>query len=82
MSDEIPRFRASTVKAILEQSISDHNDGKKIKVPQSTVEMVSEYLRYVVMEATERAADAAGADKVKDESHLEKILPQLLLDIS
>lgn len=82
MTDDIPRFRSSTVKAILEQAVSDQNDGKKIKIPPSTIELVSEYLRYVVLEATERASDAAGSDKVVDESHLEKILPQLLLDIS
>ena len=82
MAEEIPRFRSSTVKAILEQAISDQNDGKKIKIPNTTIDLVAEYLRFVVMEATERAVDAAGSDKVIDESHLEKILPQLLLDIS
>ena len=82
MAEEIPRFRSSTIKAILEESIAEQNDGKKIKIPASTVDLIGEYLRFVVMEATERAVDAAGTDKVIDESHLEKILPQLLLDIS
>jgi centromere protein X len=82
MGDEVPRFRTGTVKALLEQSLAQANGGEKVRVTPTLVELVSEYLRCVVVEATERAKAVAGDAHVIDESHLEKILPQLLLDIS
>lgn len=81
MAEENPRFRSATIKAILEKAVAEQNGDQKLRIPPSTIEMVAEYLRCVVVETTERAVDVAGDDKVIDESHLEKILPQLLLDI-
>ena len=82
MSDETPRFRTQTVKALLDISLTEANNGEKVRISPTTAELVSEYLRCVVVEATERAAGVAGDSRVIDESHLEKILPQLLLDIA
>jgi centromere protein X len=82
MSDEIPRFRTATVKALLDLSLAEANGGEKVRVSATLAELVAEYLRCVVVEATERAKSAAGDARVIDESHLERIMPQLLLDIS
>ncbi|EAX90560.1 hypothetical protein TVAG_408150 [Trichomonas vaginalis G3] len=79
---EDAKFRTATIKAIIESALADQNDDQKLRIPPTTVELIAEYLRCVVVEATERAVDVAGDEKVIDESHLEKILPQLLLDIS
>lgn len=82
MAEDNPRFRSATIKAILETALAEHNGSQKLRIQPSTIEMIAEYLRCVVVEATERAVDVAGDEKVIDESHLEKILPQLLLDIA
>ena len=79
---EEPKFRTATIKALLELSLAEANGGKKVKMAPSVPELVAEYLRCVVIEATERAAGIAGDSRAIDETHLEKILPQLLLDIS
>lgn len=80
--DDLPRFREKTIQKLLENSLAEHNCGVKVKIPSSTVELIAEYLRYVVLEATDRAMSVSGDDSVLDENHLEKILPQLLLDIA
>ena len=67
---------------MLELSLAEQNGGKKVKMSSNVPELVAEYLRCVVVEATERASGVAGDSRVIDETHLEKILPQLLLDIS
>ena len=77
-----PRFRTQTIKALLDISLADANDGEKVRISPTTVELISEYLRGVVVEATARASGVSGESRVVDESHLEKILPQLLLDIA
>lgn len=82
MTEDVPRFRSQTIKQLLDISLAKANGGDKMKISPTTVELISEYLRCVVVEATERAASVAGDSRVIDESHLEKILPQLLLDIS
>lgn len=82
MSEDVPRFRSQTIKQLLDVSLTKANGGEKMKISPTTVELISEYLRCVVVEATERASSVAGDSRVIDESHLEKILPQLLLDIS
>mgnify|MGYP001092145025 CR=1 FL=1 len=81
MSEECPRFRTSTVKGLLDAYLNELSGGKKIKVDPAVYELVSEYLRCVVIEATERSSNAAGDSRAIDATHLEKILPQLLLDI-
>jgi centromere protein X len=63
-------------------SLAEANGGEKVRVSARLAELVAEYLRCVVIEATERAKAVAGDARVIDESHLEKILPQLLLDIA
>jgi centromere protein X len=80
--EESPRFRTATVKALLDMSLTEANNGEKVRTSPNLPELVSEYLRCVVVEAMERAKSVAGDARVIDESHLEKILPQLLLDIS
>jgi centromere protein X len=82
MTDDTPRFRTATIKALLDLSLAEANGGEKVRISPTLAELVSEYLRCVVVEATERAKAVAGPSHVIDESHLEKILPQLLLDIS
>jgi centromere protein X len=82
MSDEAPRFRTATIKALLEMSLAAANDGEKVRVSPTLAELVSEYLRCVIVDATERAKSAAGDARMIDESHFERILPQLLLDIA
>ena len=83
MSDEVARFRTATIKALLDSALAEANHGEKVRVSQTLAELVSEYLRCVVVEATERAKTVAGnGARVIDESHLEKVLPQLLLDIA
>jgi centromere protein X len=82
MAEEAPRFRTATVKALLELALAEANGGEKVKFSATLAELVSEYLRCVVVEATERAKAVAGDAHVIDESHLEKVLPQLLLDIA
>ena len=75
------KFRASTIKALLDISLTNKNGGKRVKITQGAIDLVSEYLRCVVVEAAERAS-VAGDSRAVDETHLEKVLPQLLLDIS
>lgn len=82
MSEEDPRFRTATIKALLDLSLAEANGGEKVRVSPTLAELVAEYLRCVVIEATERARGVAGDSRVIDEGHLEKILPQLLLDIA
>jgi centromere protein X len=82
MADEAPRFRTATIKSLLDTSLAEANGGEKVRVSPTLAELVSEYLRCVVVEATERAKTVAGDSHVIDETHLEKVLPQLLLDIS
>jgi centromere protein X len=81
MTEEKPKFRTSTVKALLELSLSEQNGGTKLKLDQNVAEIVAEYLRCIVIEATERSM-AVSDGRVIDETNLEKILPQFLLDIS
>lgn len=82
MTEDVARFRTATVKAILDSSLAEANGGEKVRVSQTLAELVSEYLRCVVVEATERAKAVAEDSRVINESHLEKVLPQLLLDIA
>lgn len=82
MAEDVPRFRTATVKAILDTALAKANKGEKVRVSQTLADLVAEYLRCVVVEATERAKSVAGDSKTINESHLEKILPQLLLDIA
>ena len=79
--DDIPRFSTQTIKALLDISLTKANGGQKMKISNGTVELLSEYLRCVVVEATHRAASVTDSRVIND-SDLEKILPQLLLDIS
>jgi len=82
MSEDLPTFRSSTIKALLEQSIAENSGEQKMDLSNEVVDLVAEYLRCVVIEATQRSAAVAGDEGTIDETHLEKILPQLLLDIS
>eukprot|EP00050_Salpingoeca_kvevrii_P010406 m.8211 g.8211 ORF g.8211 m.8211 type:complete len:82 (-) comp2835_c0_seq2:78-323(-) len=54
----------------------------KLKVSQDALKLWAEYLRIFVIEATHRAECTARADMSSsvEPEHLEKILPQLLLD--
>jgi centromere protein X len=63
-------------------SLAEANSGEKVRVSPTLAELVGEYLRCVIVEATERAKAVAGDARVIDELHLERILPQLLLDIA
>jgi centromere protein X len=69
------------VKALLDIFLTEANKGEKVRFSATLAELVWENLRCVVVEATERAKSVAGDARVIDESHLETILPQLLLDI-
>ena len=81
MTEENPKFRVNTIKALLDQALSEQNNGNKVRVANNVYDLVAEYLRCVVVEATERSSNVAGENGPIDETHFEKILPQLLLDI-
>ncbi|XP_065833218.1 centromere protein X-like [Oscarella lobularis] len=71
-------FRTETVKELLNLFFKD----KKTKVGTTALELASELLRIFVVEAAARSVEIAKADSssaVKVE-HLQKVLPQLLLD--
>jgi centromere protein X len=82
MSDDAPRFLRTIIKALLEMSLVASNDSEKVRISPTLAELVGEYLRCVVVDATERAKAAARDARMIDESHFDRILPQLLLDIA
>ncbi|XP_031554179.1 centromere protein X-like [Actinia tenebrosa] len=72
-------FKPGTINKLLQQSFQDQ---QKTKVNGDALKLMSEMLRTFVAEAAARAgkqAKAESASTVQTE-HLEKILPQLLLD--
>ena len=79
LSDDVPMsFKTELVNKILHSSFKD----TKTKVSPDGLKMMSEFLRLFVEEAIARSeiqAETEGIDKILIE-HLEKVLPQLLLD--
>lgn len=77
--DDIPiSFKTELVNKILQSSFKD----TKTKVSPDGLKMMSEFLHLFVEEAIARSelqAETEGIDKI-DIEHLEKVLPQLLLD--
>jgi centromere protein X len=80
--DDAPRFLTATIKTLLETSLAASDDGYKVRVSPTLAELVGEYLRCMVVDATERAKAAARDARMIDESHFDRVLPQLLLDIA
>ena len=77
----IEAFNANTVLALLDKR-TQAATGEGVKLTKNAKIMASEFLSSFLSEALSRAAFKAeeeGADEV-DVTHLEKILPQLLLD--
>ncbi|KAH9494864.1 hypothetical protein Btru_015861 [Bulinus truncatus] len=72
-------FKKKTVSAVLEQHFKD----KKVTVKGNALILATEMFRIFVKEALSRAADQAKneGDRGVTIDHLEKILPQLLLDM-
>ncbi|CAH1273958.1 Hypp5245 [Branchiostoma lanceolatum] len=79
MAEDGATFKLSTVEKIVKQQFQDNG---KTRMNTDAVKLTTELLRMFVMEMAARASDQArseGAGVVEVE-HLEKILPQLLLD--
>ena len=77
----IEAFNPNTVLALLDKR-TEAATGEGIKMTKNAKDMASEFLSAFLSEALSRAAfkaDEEGSDEV-DVTHLEKILPQLLLD--
>lgn len=72
-----PRFKPETVGAVFQRNWSD-----KTKASNDALKLSAEYMRCFVLEAAHRAAETAKAEGVTrvEPHHLEKVLPQLLLD--
>lgn len=77
-SEEKPKFKKETVNKLLQLNFKDD----KVRVSNDALLLVSEMLKVFVREAAARAARQAEAEEVPivDIEHLEKVLPQLLLD--
>eukprot|EP00039_Didymoeca_costata_P005609 m.82987 g.82987 ORF g.82987 m.82987 type:complete len:78 (-) comp12898_c0_seq1:864-1097(-) len=75
--EDKPKFRVEVISKI----INKHVDGKT-KIQQDAVKLTAEFLGCFVEEAAHRAAVEAKAEELLEVTpeHLEKILPQLLLD--
>ncbi|XP_076459176.1 centromere protein X-like isoform X2 [Babylonia areolata] len=79
MADHRASFKAKTVQSILQRHFCDD----KTKVNTDALNLMTELIRVFTSEAAERSAVQAkkdGSDVVSVE-HVEKILPQLLLDV-
>jgi histone H3/H4 len=76
--DDKQTFRAETVRKLLQLFFKD----KKTRVGSDALALATELLRIFVNEAAARSAQFAKADSsaVVTVEHLEKVLPQLLLD--
>ncbi|XP_071814791.1 centromere protein X-like isoform X1 [Apostichopus japonicus] len=72
------KHRPETVMKLLQRHFQD----PKIKVTNEAVALTTELLRIFVQEAALRSAEQAKDESsvVVEQKHLEKILPQLLLD--
>ncbi|XP_070580819.1 centromere protein X-like [Ptychodera flava] len=71
-------FKPETIQKIILKQVKD----EKTRINSDALKLVVEYLRIFSLEAANRAelqAKASSSDVV-DVEHLEKILPQLLLD--
>ncbi|KAK7111492.1 centromere protein X-like [Littorina saxatilis] len=79
MADIPATFKAKTVQSVLQLHFKDD----KTKVNTDALTLVTELLRVFVSEAAERSAVQAQKDGSNRASveHVEKILPQLLLDV-
>lgn len=71
-------FKSETVMRLLQRHFQD----SKMKVTTEAVTLTAELLRVFVQEAALRSAEQAKDESsvVVEQKHLEKILPQLLLD--
>nr|XP_033817439.1 centromere protein X [Geotrypetes seraphini] len=72
------RFKKDTVNKLLRLHFKD----EKTKVSADALQLMTEMLKVFVQEAAARAARQAQSEDVPtvDLEHLEKVLPQLLLD--
>ncbi|KAJ5077667.1 centromere protein x [Anaeramoeba ignava] len=71
-------FNPSTLSTILRKNFKN----EKTKISKDTLECVAEFLRLFVGEAIDRASAKAQIENSEniEPEHLEKIIPQLLLD--
>ncbi|GAV02613.1 hypothetical protein RvY_13154 [Ramazzottius varieornatus] len=72
------RFKADVLKKCLSSGFED----SKTKLSNEALIMMAEALRFTVYETLARAVNQASAEQVNtvEVSHVEKILPQLMLD--
>ena len=77
MAERIP-FKTETVTKLLQEHFTD----KKTKLGGDAVKLMAEFLRVFVAEGAARAGHQAKTESAVtvEIEHLEKILPQLLLD--
>lgn len=78
--EECTRFKERTVDEFLRSEFNE----KKTKVSSDALKLVSEATRIYVMEALTRCAEQAKKEDAQTVTleHLEKILPQFLLDFN
>ncbi|XP_025090641.1 centromere protein X-like isoform X1 [Pomacea canaliculata] len=79
MADVQATFKARTVQSVLQLHFKD----EKTKVNGDALVLTAELLRVFTSEAAERAAMQAKKEgsKLVTVEHVEKVLPQLLLDV-
>ena len=72
------KFKTELLSKIMLMSFKD----KKTKISQEGLQLLAEFLKLFVAEATARSETQAQSEGVTavEVDHLEKILPQLLLD--
>ncbi|XP_030061039.1 centromere protein X isoform X2 [Microcaecilia unicolor] len=77
-TEEGARFKKDTVNKLLHLHFKD----ERIKVSADALQLMTEMLKVFVQEAVARAARQAKSEDLPtvDLEHLEKVLPQLLLD--
>nr|XP_037286666.1 centromere protein X-like [Rhipicephalus microplus] len=71
-------FKAKTIQELMKMNFEDD----KIRISADAVKLIAELFRVLTMEAVHRATEQAKVqcDTVVTTEHLEKILPQLVLD--
>lgn len=80
MEAEKTTFNEKTIEALIKSNFKS----EKMKISSDAVKLFTELLRIHSLEVLSRAAEQAkkeGSDLVQTE-HLEKVLPQFLLDFS
>lgn len=78
------KFKPSFISKLIQYHLKQNQSNIKVNPKDISVEMFAELLRLFVVETVERISAQAQSEGVEicQIEHLEKILPQLLLDFS